>query len=115
MFDALKNLGNLPGLMQKAREMQDKMKDMQEQLGSRQVTADAGGGAVTAVVTGQLQVVKVRIDKTKIDPNDTELLEDMTVAAINAAQAKAAQMVQDEMAKIYGDLGLPPGMKLPGM
>src|SRR5690349_4820112 len=110
MLDALKNIGNLPGLMAKAQEMQAKMKTMQEDLAKRQVSADAGGGMVTAVVTGAMQVVKIRIDKSKIDVNDTELLEDVTVAAINAAQAKAAQMMQDEMGKIAGDMGLPPGL-----
>ena len=110
MLDALKNIGNLPGLMAKAQEMQGKMKSMQEDLARRQVSAEAGGGMVTAVVTGAMQVVKIRIDKGKIDVNDTELLEDVTVAAITAAQAKAAQMMQDEMAKITGELGLPPGL-----
>lgn len=113
MFDALKNLGNLPGLMQKAREMQDKMQTMQQELAAKQVSADAGGGMVTAVVNGRLEVVKIRIDKSKIDVNDTEMLEDVTVAAIAAAQHKAADMVKDEMSRIAGEVGLPPGM-LPG-
>ena len=114
MFDALKNLGNLPGLMQKAREMQDKMKAYQDSLGQKQFTSDAAGGAVTAVVNGRFELVKVRIDKTKLDPNDVELLEDVIVAAVAAAQAKAAASVQEEMAKISSDLGVPPGM-IPGM
>jgi nucleoid-associated protein EbfC len=113
MFDALKNIGNLPGLMAKAREMQEKMKAMQDELARKQVSADAGGGMVTAIVNGRLEVVKVRIDKTKVDVNDTEMLEDLIVAAINAAQMKAAAMMKDEMAKMAGEMGLPPGM-LPG-
>jgi nucleoid-associated protein EbfC len=114
MFDALKNLGNLPGLMQKAREMQEKMKAMQEELARKQVTADAGGGMVTAVVNGRLELIKVRIDKGKVDPNDTEMLEDLITAAVAAAQNKAAEMVRQEMAKVSNELGLPPGA-LPGM
>ncbi|HVT89875.1 MAG TPA: YbaB/EbfC family nucleoid-associated protein [Tepidisphaeraceae bacterium] len=113
MFDALKNLSNLPSLMAKAREMQEKMRAMQEELGRRQVSADAGGGMVTAIVNGRLEVVKVRIDQTKVDVNDTEMLEDLIVAAINAAQVKAADMMKQEMQKAAGDMGLPPGM-LPG-
>jgi DNA-binding YbaB/EbfC family protein len=113
MFDNLKNLANLPGLMAKAREMQDKMKLLQEELARKQVTADAGGGMVTAIVNGRMEVVKIRIDKTKLDVNDTEMLEDLVVAAINAAQVKAAQMMKDEMQKMTADLGIPPGM-LPG-
>ena len=114
MFDGLKNLANLPALMAKAREMQDKMKALQEELARKQVSADAGGGMVTAVVNGRLEVVKIRIDKSKIDVNDTEMLEDVTVAAIAAAQAKAAQMMQEEMSKMTGEIGLPPGLLPPG-
>ena len=110
MFDALKNLGNLPSLMAKAREMQEKMKQMQEDLARRQVSADSGGGMVTAVVNGRMEVVKVRIDKARVDVNDTEMLEDLIVAAINAAQVKAAEMMRDEMQKVAADVGLPPGM-----
>jgi nucleoid-associated protein EbfC len=115
MFDALKNLGNLPGVMAKAREMQDKMKAMQEELAKRQVSADAGGGIVTAIVNGRMELVKLRIDKSKIDiEKDTELLEDVIVAAVAAAQNKAAGMMQQEMSRITSEMGLPPGM-LPGM
>jgi len=114
MFDALKNLGNLPGLMQKAREMQEKMAAYQAELGQKQFTSDAAGGAVTAVVNGRFELVKVRIDKTKLDPTDVELLEDVIVAAVAAAQAKAAAQVQAEMQKMSADMGLPGGM-IPGM
>ncbi|MDB5325995.1 MAG: ybaB [Phycisphaerales bacterium] len=114
MLDALKNLGNLPGLMQKAREMQDKMKAFQDELARKTFDADAAGGAVTATVNGKFELKKIRIDKTKVDPADVELLEDLVVAAVNAAQTKAASAAQSEMAKMSGDLGLPPGM-IPGM
>ena len=114
MFDALKNLGNLPGLMQRAREMQEKMQAMQEELGRRQVSADAGAGMVTAIVNGRMELVKLRIDKSKVDVNDTEMLEDLTVAAVAAAQTKAADMVRSEMQKIAAEMGLPAG-GLPGM
>src|SRR6476620_1506417 len=100
MLDNLKNLANLPGMLAKAREMQEKMKSMQEEMGRKQVSADAGGGMVTAIVNGRLELVKVRIDKSKIDPNDTEMLEDLIVAAVSAAQNKAAAMMKDEMGKM---------------
>src|SRR3954452_19572365 len=111
MFDNLKNLANLPGLMAKAREMQEKMQQVQAELAQRQVTADAGGGMVTAIVNGRMELVRVRIDKTKLpDVNDTEMLEDLIVAAVAAAQTKAAAMMQEEMQKTASDLGLSPGM-----
>jgi DNA-binding YbaB/EbfC family protein len=110
MFDALKNLGNIGSLMTKAREMQDRMKALQEELGRKTVTADAAGGMVEATVNGRLELVKLRIDKGRVDPNDTELLEDVIVAAVSAAQAKAAEMSKAEMSKMAGEMGLPPGM-----
>src|SRR3954453_3723496 len=111
MFDNLKNLANLPGIMAKAQEMQAKMRQMQAELAQRQVTADAGGGMVTAIVNGRMELVRVRIDKTKLpDVNDTEMLEDLIVAAVAAAQTKTADMVRQEMQKTASDLGLPPGM-----
>ena len=114
MFDALKNLGNLPALMAKAREMSEKVKSVQDELARKTVTADAGGGMVEATVNGKLELVKLRIDRARVDPNDTEMVEDLTVAAVRAAQVKAAEMARQEMEKITGGLGLPPGM-LPGM
>src|SRR5213080_1020216 len=108
MFDGLKNLGNLRDLMSKAQEMQGRMKQMQEEMAKKTVTADAGGGMVQATVNGRLEVTAIKIDKGKIDTGDTELLEDVIIAAIRAAQAKAAQMMATEMHKLAGGLGLPP-------
>lgn len=110
MFDAFKNLGSVPGLMAKAREMQEKLKSMQEELGRREVSADAGAGIVEATVNGRLELKRVRIDKSRIDTADTEMLEDLIVAAVNAAQSRAAGMMKDEMNRISGEMGLPPGM-----
>jgi DNA-binding YbaB/EbfC family protein len=101
-------------LMRNAKEMQEKMQQVQEELARQSVTADAGGGLVTAEVNGKMQVVKIRIDKTKFNPADVELLEDLVTAAIAAAQAKAADLMQRHMQKMAADAGLPAGM-LPGM
>lgn len=113
MFDALKNLGNLPGLMAKAREMQDRMKSMQEELAHKTVSADAGGGMVEATCNGRLELVRLKIDKSRVDPTDTEMLEDLIVAAVHTAQEKAADMAKSEMQRVASEMGLPPGM-LPG-
>ena len=113
MFDQLKNLGGLGGLgdlMAKARQMQDEIKQLQDELGKKTVTADAGAGMVQATVNGRLELTKLKIDKSKIDVNDTELLEDVIVAAVHGAQAKAADMMREEMSKKAQEMGLPPGM-----
>ena len=110
MFDALKNLGNIRELMSKAQEMQGQMKQLQEAMAQKTVQADAGAGVVTATVNGRLEVVGVKIDKSRIDMNDTDMLEDLIVSAIRAAQAKAAAEMQTEMHKLTAGLNLPPGM-----
>src|SRR6266571_1051265 len=89
MFDALKNLGNLGELMRKAGEMKARMAQMQEELAKKTVTADAGGGMVEATVNGRLELVRLKIDKARVDLSDTEMLEDLVVAAVHAAQTKA--------------------------
>ena len=93
MFDNLKNLANLPGLMAKAREMQEKMKQMQDDLARKQVSADAGGGMVTAIVNGRMEVVQIRIDKSKVDVNDVEMLDFAGAAYVmgNATDALKAR------------------------
>jgi DNA-binding YbaB/EbfC family protein len=110
MFEALKNLGNMGEMLKQARQMQEKMAAMQEELARKQVVGDAGAGMVEATVNGKQELVKLRIDKQKIDVNDTEMLEEMVVAAVSAAQAKAQEMAKQEMQKTIGDLGLPPGL-----
>jgi hypothetical protein len=97
-------------LMKQAQEMQGKMQRLQEELAAKQITAEAGGGMVQASVNGRMELVKLHIDKTKIDPTDTELLEDVIVAAVQAAQQRATEMMKAEMQKAAGDMGLPPGM-----
>ena len=110
MFDSLKNLGNLRDLMSKAQEMQQQMKKLQDEMAQRTASADAGGGMVTATVNGRLELTAVKIDKSRVDVNDTEMLEDLVVAAVRAAQAKIAAEMQTEMQKLTGGLGLPPGI-----
>ena len=112
MFDAFKNM-NMGDLMNQAQRMQGELARMQAEMGKKTVTADAGAGMVQATVNGKLELVKLHVDKTKIDVNDTELLEDVIVAAVAAAQQKAAGTLKEEMQKKAGEMGLPPGL-LPG-
>lgn len=109
MFDALKNM-NLGDLMSQAKQMQEQVQRMQAEMAKKTVTADAGGGMVQATVSGKMELVKLKIDKTKVDVNDTEMLEDVIIAAVNAAQARAGEMMQEEMRKQAQQMGLPPGM-----
>jgi DNA-binding YbaB/EbfC family protein len=109
MFDAFKNM-NMGDILNQAKQMRQQMEQMQAELAKKTVTADAGAGMVQATVSGKLELVKLKIDKTKADLNDTEMLEDVIIAAVNAAQARAGQMMQAEMQKKAQEMGLPPGM-----
>jgi DNA-binding YbaB/EbfC family protein len=109
MFDALKNM-NMGDIMNQARQMREQMEQMQAEMAKKTVTADAGAGMVQATVNGKLELVKLKIDKTRVDVNDTEMLEDVIIAAVNAAQGRAGQMMQAEMQKKAQEMGIPPGM-----
>jgi nucleoid-associated protein EbfC len=100
---------DLGGLMQAAQNMQREMQRIQEELGAKKVEASAGGGMVTVVANGQMQLVSVKIDPTVVDPKDVGMLQDLVTAAVNQALAKAKELANSEMAKVAG------GMQLPGM
>lgn len=100
-------------LLQMGRKMQDQMARMQEDLESREISASAGGGMVTATVDGKGQLQSVSIDPTVVDPSDVEMLEDLVLASISEAQKKAGEAYEAEMKKASG--GLPFPMKLPGL
>jgi DNA-binding YbaB/EbfC family protein len=100
-------------ILQQAQEMQGRFQKIQEELDQITVTGAAGGGMVTADVTGTGKMKKIRIDASVVNPADIEMLEDLIVVAIADAQAKAQQAAQAEMGKITGGLNLP--FKLPFM
>ncbi len=96
-------------MMKQVQEMQRKMAQAQEELAVETVEATAGGGVVTVVVSGSLEVKEVRIKPEAVDPDDVEMLQDLVVAAVNEALKKAQDMMSDEMGKITGGMGLPGG------
>ena len=102
------NMGNM---MKQAQAMQQKMQDMQKRLGDMTVTGTAGGGMVTATMTGAGQLKNVAIDPTLIKADEKDILEDLIVAAVNDARQKTEDLAQSESQKIMGGLQLPPGLK----
>lgn len=102
---------NLQQIMQLGQQLQARMSKLQESLDSQKISASSGGGMVTATVDGKGQVKQVKIDPTCVDPRDVEMLEDLVLAAISEAQAKAQKSYEEEMRKATG--GLP--MNLPGL
>ena len=103
----LGGLGNLAGMMKQAKEMKSRMAEMQESLVNSRYEADSGAGAVSATVTGKLELVALRISPETAGSGDVEMLEDLVKSAVAAAQRKAAEAVKAEMQKVTGGLNLP--------
>ncbi len=104
---------DLNALMKQAQKLQGDVQRAQEELAKMTCEGSAGGGLVTATVNGQFEVVRMKIDKSVVDPNDVGMLEDLVTAAINAAAAKVKEESKQRMAKVMGPFGGMPGM--PGM
>ena len=104
---------NLAGLMKQASQMQKKMEEMQERLETLEIEGSAGAGMVRLTLSGKGELKSVRIDPKLIDPNETEMLQDLLVAAHAEARRKMQERTAEEMKNVTGGLELPPGMKLP--
>lgn len=96
-------------LMKQAREMQAKMEEAQARLAETTVEAAAGGGKVTAVVSGKQELVEIRIDPEVVDPADVEMLQDLVLAAVNEGLRRSQEAAREEIAKATGGLGGPGG------
>lgn len=101
------DLGNL---FAQAQRLQQEMLQAQEQAKTRSVEASSGGGMVTATVTGGGELRALKIDPNCVDPKDVGMLQDLVIAAVNQALAKAQEMMQEEMRKLAGGMSLPPGL-----
>jgi nucleoid-associated protein EbfC len=103
-------MANMNQMLRQAQAMQRKMAKAQEELAEQQVSGSAGGGMVTATVTGAGDLVSVEIKPEVVDPDDVEMLQDMVVAAVTEALRTAKEMETEAMGAITGGMGLPPGM-----
>jgi DNA-binding YbaB/EbfC family protein len=94
-------------MMKQAQKLQAQMAKLQEDLANMTVEASSGGGAVTAVVSGQQQLVSIKIAPEVVDPEDVEMLQDMVLAAVNEAMAKAQEAAAKQMSSLTGGLNIP--------
>jgi nucleoid-associated protein EbfC len=102
---------DLGGLFKQAQELQQKIATAQQELSERTVEATAGGGMVTAVVNGKFELVRIRLEPSLFEPPDVEMVQDLVVAAVNEGVRAARKMIEEEMGKLTGGLGI----KLPGL
>ena len=105
-------MADFMGMMKKAAELQSKMKAMQDELDHVEVQGASGGGLVSVTMTAKGEVNSVKIDPSLIKADETEILEDLMVTALNDARRKAEAAMQDKMQALTGGLGLPPGLGL---
>lgn len=100
----------MPGLnMKMVQQMQNRLLKVQQELGEAIVEGTAGGGVVTARVSGQREFQSIKIDPSAVDPDDVEMLEDLITAAVKDAMDKATAMSEEKMSAITG------GMNIPGL
>jgi DNA-binding YbaB/EbfC family protein len=105
-------MNNMADMFGKIQEMQTKMAEMKARLGELEVTADAGGGMVKVTANGNREVLSISIDPSLVTPDDVEMLEDLTVAAVNKALREAEKAGQQKMTELTA--GMFPG-GLPGL
>jgi nucleoid-associated protein EbfC len=99
----------MANLQRMAQQMQQDMARVQSELEAAQVDGSAGGGAVSATVTGKGELVSIRIDPSAVDPTDVDMLQDLVVAAVNDALRASRDLAEEKMAAVTG------GLKIPGM
>lgn len=98
---------DISSIMKQAKEMQEKMAKIQQDLSSKTITGTAGGGMVTVMVNGQGDVLSIAIEKIVINPEEAAMLQDLIVAATNDALRKAKELSKQEMGQLTGGLNLP--------
>jgi len=106
-------------MMRQVQQMQEEMEKAQESLKHETVEASAGGGMVSVKVSGELEILELKIDPDAVDPDDVEMLQDMVLAATNEALRSAQQLAASKMGAVTGGMGGPGGplggLGLPGL
>lgn len=97
---------NMQQLMRQAQKMQQQMQQTQAALMDREFSAAAGGGMVTAVVSGEKELKSLTIDPACVDKEDVEMLQDLVISAVNSALHTASETIEAEMGKITGGMNL---------
>ncbi len=106
----MKNIGKM---MKQAQDLKGKMATLQEKLAELEISGSSGGGKVQVTLNGKGEARKLMIDPSFAGSSDTEMLEDLILAAFNDAKSNLEKTVREEMSELTGGLNLPPGLGLP--
>ena len=101
---------NIQAMMKQAQALQAKVAKIQAELKTREMVGTSGGGKVKVTMTGAHEVKAISIDPEVVNPEEADLLEDLVVAAMNDARGKIDRMIEEEMGRVTGGMGLPPGL-----
>lgn len=102
--------GGFGKMMKQLQKVQEQVIRLQDELSRREVEATSGGGAVRAVANGKKQLLSLKLSPEVVDSEDTEMLEDLIIAAVNEVMNRVDEMAAEEMKNITGGAGLPPGL-----
>lgn len=103
---------DIMGMMKQAQQLQARMQQMQEELGNAEVEGRSGGGLVRLTLDGKGQIKRVKIDPSLMRADETEILEDLILAAGQDAKNKVEALMAEKMKEATGGIALPPGLKL---
>lgn len=107
MANPFAGMGNLGGMMKQAKKMYEDVQRVQDELACERVEATSGGGVVKAVVSGNGDLLEIKIDPQAVDPDDVEMLEDLVTTAVREALSKAKELAAARMQTVTGGLGIP--------
>lgn len=97
---------DMKDLLKQAQSMQGRMAEIQQELASKQVEGSSGGGMVRAVATGRQEIVSISIEKSVIDPDDVEMLQDLITAAVNDALRRSHKLAQKDLSSLVGGMNI---------
>ncbi len=103
-----KGLGDFANIMGKMKDLQENATKMREEIEKKIVEADAGAGMVSVTLTGAGNFTAIKIDKSIVNPDDTEMLEDLVLSAVNEGIKKSKELLKEELTKITGGMPIPP-------
>lgn len=101
---------NIQAMLKQAQALQARVAQVQAELKTREMIGTSGGGKVKVTMTGSHEVTAISIDPEVVNPEEADLLEDLVVAAMNDARGKVNKMIEEEMGRVTGGMGLPPGL-----
>tara|TARA_Y100000589_G_scaffold104192_1_gene98533 strand:- start:56984 stop:57334 length:351 start_codon:yes stop_codon:yes gene_type:complete len=107
MFDGLKGMASLAGMMKDLPKMQARMAEVKEHLGDMKLESEVGDGVVRVVVNGAMQLESIVIDEQRISTLEPGQLQDLVRVAINDGLDRAREAVQEKLSSVAGDMGLP--------